>query len=819
MVSWRVYGCCVVLAVCGLAPWAMGEEELAPIAEKGNVRLRVPDEARFKFGGLLGERIDANLRNWLLAAPRANPGMTEMFRERETPHSPPLVDWAGEFVGKYLISAVQARRMVASPELDAVIRQVVEELVAAQADDGYLGPFRKDERLLTHWDLWGHYHVMLGLLMVAEEMDCPPARTAALKAADLICATYLHGRRRVFDAGSQEMNMAVVHVFGRLYRLTGRERYLQMMRQIEEDWPRAGDYFRTGRAGVEFYKTPRPRWESLHDLQGLVEFYRITGNEEYATAFAHLWGSIRAYDRHNSGSFSTGEGAVGSPFRRGAIETCCTTAWVAISSDMLGLSADPRVADELELSTYNAVPAAQHPSGRWWTYDTPMDGRREASAHTIVFQARAGTPELNCCSVNGPRGLGMLSEWAVLADGQGPVVNHYGPSEISFRLDSGLRLTLIQETRYPAEGTVLLKVRPERKAKFALRLRIPAWSTKTQLSVNGQAISEVKPGTYHVIEREWSPGDTVEIAFDMTPRFLLGEQEKMGKASIYRGPLLLAFDEHHNSYGCGAIPKLDLKKLELKAERAHDAFPPVVLFDTAGADGRTVRLCDFATAGAHGSEYRSWLRTVADPAGEDRILVNSALDGDGQPRHGQLIAATQIVPAADRQGKPRGAVRFNGKNSKLQYAIAAFPEEDYSVCAWIRVEAFSSKEYQQVFSAWAKPMDDPLRICITGESVQARIEAGQAYATPAVKIEAGRWLHVAAVKEGAQLRLYVDGELCGMARVPEMIASAARSVAIGANPNFAGDEDFNGDIDAFSLWGTALSAERVKELARAIESP
>ena len=39
----------------------------------------------------------------------------------------------------------------------------------------------------------------------------------------------------------------------------------------------------------------------------------------------------------------------------------------------------------------NASLGAQHPSGRWWTYNTPMDGIREASAHTIVFQSRAGT--------------------------------------------------------------------------------------------------------------------------------------------------------------------------------------------------------------------------------------------------------------------------------------------------------------------------------------------------------------------------------------------------------------------------------------------
>ena len=76
---------------------------------------------------------------------------------------------------------------------------------------------------------------------------------------------------------------------------------------------------------------------------------------------------------------------------------------------MLQLDRRPaNVADELELSLFNAILGAQHPYGRWCTYNTPMDGAREASAHTIVFQSRAGTPELNCCSVNGPRGLGLL---------------------------------------------------------------------------------------------------------------------------------------------------------------------------------------------------------------------------------------------------------------------------------------------------------------------------------------------------------------------------------------------------------------------------
>ncbi len=45
-----------------------------------------------------------------------------------------------------------------------------------------------------------------------------------------------------------------------------------------------------------------------------------------------------------------------------------------------------------------------------------MDGVRKASAHEIVFQFRPGSPELNCCSVNAARGLGLIGEWALIRD-------------------------------------------------------------------------------------------------------------------------------------------------------------------------------------------------------------------------------------------------------------------------------------------------------------------------------------------------------------------------------------------------------------------
>ncbi|MBP7933723.1 MAG: glycoside hydrolase family 127 protein [Phycisphaerae bacterium] len=820
----------MVCSVGGVLVWlgSLLAGSMPAHAEKAGPMMEVVRGAHFEFGGVVGDRIEANLRQWLLIAPDANPGMTEMFRVRDRRPVPELVPWAGEFVGKYLLSAIQARRMTRAQELDRLVRRIVDELIAAQDSDGYLGPFRRSERLLGQWDLWGHYHLMLALLMYHQDSGYPPAMDAACKAADLVCSTYLDTGRRIFDAGSHEMNMAVIHSLGQLYRATGREPYLRMMRHIEEDWQRAGDYLRTGLAGAKFYLTPRPRWESLHDLQGLVELHLITGQPEYRQAFLHHWRSIARYDRHNNGAFSTGEGAVGNPYRAGAIETCCTVAWMAITLDALALTGDPAVADELEWSLFNAMLGAQHPTGRWWTYDTPMDGFRSASAHAIVFQARAGTPELNCCSVNGPRSLGMTSEWAVMLDKQGPVLNYYGPCRVTLRDVAETSLTLTEETRYPAEAQVRIAVDPARPATFALRLRIPGWSKRTLLSVNGREIEGVRAGSYAAVTREWKAGDTIDLALDMSPRYWRGEAEKAGMASIFRGPLLLACDQHFNSFDPDAAPVVDLEKLSLRPVAVTDRFPPIVLFDQPAADGTLIRLCDYATAGAHGTHYRSWLpATNARPTepflkqdclvlaeGEERIIIDAALDGSGEPRRGCLLDATGIQPASDRVDRASGAVELDGRSSRLRYELPCFPEEGYTICVWVYLNEYSAKAYQQVFSAWTGGGDDPLRLSVMGEAVCARIEAQRTYSTAAVPIAKRQWIHLAVSKSGGKLDLYVNGEKKASAEVPAKVTSRSRCVALGANPLFAGDEYFSGRLDGFAFYARPLSSEQIEQHLR-----
>ena len=170
-----------------------------------------------------------------------------------------------------------------------------------------------------------------------------------------------------------------------------------------------------------------------------------------------LWWSIVKLDRHNNGGFSSGEQAQGNPYHPGAIETCCTVAWIAMSVDMLRMTGNSVVADELELSTLNQVLGYQHPSGKWCTYNTPMDGVRRKSVEEIAFQIRPGSEEINCCSANAPRGFGMIAQWALMSDGRGLVVNWYGPSTMTARLQgrgSGLEATdgLSARRPDPAQG-------------------------------------------------------------------------------------------------------------------------------------------------------------------------------------------------------------------------------------------------------------------------------------------------------------------------------------------------------------------------------
>ncbi|MAE67106.1 MAG: hypothetical protein CMJ18_22835 [Phycisphaeraceae bacterium] len=611
-------------------------------------------------GGVVGDYLAAVSEQWVKPAPDANPAMLAMFDDRDRQPLRCMVSWAGEFAGKYLTHAVQIYRLTGDPDLRRRLERFVGELATRQDTDGYLGPWPKKNRLtgqapnvqrphrnprkVSHWlewngqkwanyltdpvrdrtgqtwDAWGHYHIMLGLLLWHETAGDRRAMSCARRIADLMCRMFLSPSRRLVATGRSEMNLAPAHSLAMLYCRTREKRYLDLALKIVNEFAQrerpddptsmAGDYFNAGLADVPFHQTPKPRWESLHPIMALAELHWITGNPDHRTAFENLWWSMIRTDRHNNGGFTSGEKAQGNPYDQGAIETCCTVAWIAMSVEMLKMTGSSIVADEIELSTLNSGLGLISQSGRWVTYDTPMDGVRIASAVRIVFQAREGTPELNCCSVNGPRTLGMIDDWAVMRAVDGAViVNYFGPSEMTVPLDGGTKLTLSQDTRYPCGGRVELAVSPSRSAEFALKVRIPYWSPRTRVRLNGESIRNVVAGSYLVIDRRWRRGDRVRIDLDMSFHYWVGEKQCSGKASIYRGPILLTYDRRFNDMDPDDLPELNADGLSGRRIATSRMNPePMLLMQFRGARGRTVRLCDFASAGETGTPYLSWLK-------------------------------------------------------------------------------------------------------------------------------------------------------------------------------------------------------------------
>lgn len=608
--------------------------------EKRTVMEPIKD-IKYTFKGAIGDRIDANVENWLIRMPEDNPGLLEMFARRDSTPPLHLLPWSGEFVGKYLISGVMALQMSDDPRLEKTLKQVVQGLIDLQTEDGYMGPFPRDQRLIGHcywdpdgehghWDLWGHYNVMYGLLLWNKQVSDERALQAVVKAADLICNIFIDADKSIVDAGHTDQNGAIVHVLLLLYRKTGDNRYLKQAEQILTNYKAAGEFVEKALQGVDYYLIRGGRWESLHILQALAEYYLITGDIKYKKAFTASWQSINRTDVHNTGAFSTHERAVDNPYEEGAIETCCTVAWIHMTIDALRLTGDPKIADALEQSLFNAMAGSQHPSGEWWTYMTPMDGRKLPSYVSINFQSRATTPELNCCSVNGPRSLGCLSNWAIMQADSATVVNYYGPMKATFTLASGNPVRLIMETEYPVHGKVNLYIEGADGESVPLCLRIPGWSKKTSIKVNDEIPENIPAGTYYKITRIWNDGDRITLDFEMFVRYIEGDGRLKDHVSIYRGPILLAVDtrfnpdisESHPPHGwvppwTEAMPLIDKEKIsearllpQTAREYGAGLYRPWVLVSMSATDNMEIILCDFATAGFPGTSYRTWLETV-----------------------------------------------------------------------------------------------------------------------------------------------------------------------------------------------------------------
>ncbi|MEP7343107.1 MAG: beta-L-arabinofuranosidase domain-containing protein, partial [Acidobacteriota bacterium] len=563
--------------------------------------------------GFLGERCQKNERARLLT--KNEDDLLGGFQ-----HRPGKQAWVGEHVGKWLHASTLAWAYTKDPQLKAKLDRVATELIATQQADGYLGTYANGAHWAMgkeqQWDVWVHKYDLIGLVTYATYTNNAAALDAAKKIGDLLVTTFGREGKLDINERSTHVGMAsgsVMEPMVLLYRATRDERYLDFARFIAERWeadkgPKLVSALTTQKS-VKLTANAKA-YEMTSCLVGLCELYRATGDAKYLTPAANAWNDIAANQLLITGSGSSKEHWTEarqflSDDKDNIAETCVTVSWIQLTQQLLRLTGQARYADELEKTFYNHLAAAQRPDGAAWAYFTALDGKKPYKT------------EQNCCTSSGPRGWAMLPTLAYMTSDDGIVVNFFTPSIASLKV-GGETVVVKQQTAYPIDGRVAITVTVPKPMKFALRVRVPAWS-----SIAG---FKTKPGDYYVLRQTWSRTQTITLDFAIPTRVIVGEGSSAGKLAIARGPQVLAVDEHFNTE-LGSITSVAISNRppQLKSSvnyRDADGLPvfetQAVMAQESGkfraGDRVTLRLVPFASAGASGSQFTVWLaqsRTTA----------------------------------------------------------------------------------------------------------------------------------------------------------------------------------------------------------------
>ena len=554
----------------------------------------VPESVQ--IGGRLGEKLNLCTTHRLLA--QDIEAVVAPYRDKtETGSS----DWRCEYWGKWFTSLTLADAYCSTPDTRTKIDDAVTALMATAAPDGYLGT-RMPAHRLEGWDVWGCKYALLGLIADYDRTHNPAALAAARRETDVLIAELGPGQTDIADVGDWNGLPAssVLEPVVLLYERTGEEKYLAFAEHIVACWSAPSKRLPAGMRLVEDAlagKNPdqmcAPKaYELMSCFEGLCELYRATGKHEYLEAAVKLADGIFREETTLVGVGTSNEvWFSGAKQQTGLVmkpmETCVTVTWMKLCDQLLRLTGDVRYADELEKNLYNGLLGAMMPDGQWWAY---FDGLMGVRVPSYVQHADVG---LSCCVVNGPRGLMLTPFWAFMQSADGPVVNLYAPGSAQV---GDVKLEINGD--YPVSDRVVIRVLPARTGEFTLSLRIPAWSERTELKVNGQPLA-VTPG-YAKIRRTWRTGDRVTIAFDLRAKVVALN----GQVALQRGPVVLSLDNRLTPAAAGQVTldrNPDLKPNPAAAKRigAWMAF-----------DVGALTFCDYASAGNAFSEqnmFRTWL--------------------------------------------------------------------------------------------------------------------------------------------------------------------------------------------------------------------
>ena len=580
--------------------------------------------------GWVGARFDASYKNRILAQDAER--LVQVFRNHNEANC-----WQSEFWGKWFTSAVLAYRYRPEPVLKSILDRSVNEIIAAQTQDGYIGNYT-DQRRLEQWDIWGRKYCMLGLLAYYDLTADKKSLLAASKLADHLIKELSDKKVEIVKKGNHRGMAAssMLEPVVLLYSKTKDRRYLDFAEEIVRQWETEGGPQLISKATIDVSRRfPKPKswfgweqgqkaYEMMSCYEGLLELYRITGNKTYKLAVENTWKNINATEINIAGSGSSiecwfgGKKLQAEPITHYQ-ETCVTATWIKLNQQLLRLTGEAKYADAIEQTFYNALLGSMKDDGSDWSKYTPLQGKR------LLGEGQCGMG-INCCVASGPRGLFTIPLSTVMRNDDGINVNFFIDGTYEVKTPLGRQARLIQETNYPVSENVSLKIETDRAEDFVVNLRIPSWSARSFVNVNGDSISDVFAGEYVRIKRKWKTGDKINIVFDMRGRVVtLGELPRY--VAIMRGPVVLSRDQrlggpNVNESIAPVLDKEGFFPLEFSGEGQNGIWMQykgnfILESHKEGAKSQeALTLCDYASAGkTYGDDswFTVWFAQYVNP--------------------------------------------------------------------------------------------------------------------------------------------------------------------------------------------------------------
>lgn len=562
--------------------------------------------------------------------------------------------WQSEFWGKYMHSAVPYLVYTKSEKLKADIDRSVARMISTQEPCGYIGNYPDELRCGEGWDVWGMKYTMMGLLHYHDGEREDAKRERALEACRRLCDYVIseigpNGKRgrELWQTGnwSGYASSSILEPVMWLYKRTKDAKYLDFASYIvkgmtePQKGPRLLDLALKGVAVADRNETGYTRnrewsyvckygrskaYEMMSCYQGFLEYFEATGRRDLFDAAVRTAEDIIREEINLAGGCTSSEawfhGAHKQhmPYER-LQETCVTTTWMRFCEKLLDITGDPKWADQIERTFYNAYLAAMKSDGSEFAGYTPLSGNRWHGQHHCCMHT-------DCCTANGPRGFLCFLNNLFRAKGDAAEFNFYASALVKGKLSNGRAVAFDMYSLYPRSAKARIVSHTENVGEMPLRLRIPAWSAKTVVKLNGVEQADVKPGAYFTLPHEWRLGDVVEIEFDMP----VVAHVQHHHAAFTRGPVLLARDsrfadgdqtEPFRRVIRNGQPMKGFSEVRSPSDDIWMAYSATLPIGSHHENPEaylptTVFFCDYASAGntwTRDNHYRTWFPVELGP--------------------------------------------------------------------------------------------------------------------------------------------------------------------------------------------------------------